>query len=69
MGKEIEEISVEDIIDFFGGFLDRPQAENMFRRVGSGGVLFESMHRIRSILIEQGHNVPFRAAYRRRKKI
>lgn len=62
-----DEIRVEDIIDYFGEFLDREQAEVMLRRVGSGGAYFEAMHRIRGILKDKGFDVPFRAVYRRTK--
>jgi hypothetical protein len=65
-GREKQELRVKDILDYFGEFLSKEQAENMLRRVG-GVIDFDTMNRVRNILKEQGHDVPFRSVYRRAK--
>jgi len=65
-GRDKQELRVKDILDYFGEFLSKEQAENMLRRVG-GVIDFDTMNRVRNILKEQGHDVPFRSVYRRAK--
>ena len=62
------EIWVEDVIDYFGDFVDRDEARELIERVsGRSNNYFKSMSDIRDILIERGHSVSFRSVYRRIK--
>jgi hypothetical protein len=63
----LDEIRVEDIMDYFDEYINVEQAKVLLMSLGSGGGYFETMHRIRGILKEKGFDVPFRAGYRRTK--
>ena len=57
----------EDVMDYFGEFMDEERAEYWAERV-EGGSYFDKMNKIRDMLVESGYSVPFRAGYRRSVK-
>jgi len=60
------EIWLEDVMNYFGEFIDKEQANKILKEsIGDG--YFETMHKIRSKLLDMGYSVPFRAVYRRTK--
>lgn len=73
MGREIrrvgdyhkDEVWVEDVMDYFGECIDEEYAKEMLKQCPGG--YFEIMNKIRSILLDRGYSVPFRATYRRIK--
>ena len=62
------EIWIEDVMNYFGEYVDEKQAIELLKEAGRlQEGFFGTMHEIRRILIERGHSVPFRAVYRRIK--
>jgi hypothetical protein len=57
---------VEDVISYFGEYLDKSSASDIMDRV-NGNSYFELMNKVRDKLIEEGYSVPFRSVYRRVK--
>ena len=60
------EIWLEDVMDYFGEFIDKEQANEILKESIDDGY-FKTMHKIRSKLLDMGYSVPFRAVYRRIK--
>lgn len=60
------EIWVADVMSYFGEFVSEEEAIQMLEKE-KGNSYFETMNSIRSILINRGYSVPFRATYRRTK--
>lgn len=64
------EIWTEDIMDYFGEFIEEGEVSELLKmaRYAGGEGYFETMHEIRRILLERGFSVPFRSVYRRTKR-
>ena len=60
------EVWTEDVMSYFGEFVNEEQAEELLRRSKESGY-FEIMHEIRGKLLAMEYSVPFRAVYRRTK--
>lgn len=59
-------IWIEDVIDYFGEYMSEEEGEELLKENMSKSY-FKTMNRIRDILLEKGHSVPFRSVYRRTK--
>jgi len=60
------EIWIDDVMNYFGEFVNEEQAKKLWQE-SKGNGYFETMHNIRSKLLDMGYSVPFRAIYRRTK--
>jgi hypothetical protein len=56
---------VETIMDYFGEFIDKDRAKEL---AVVGDNFWDRMNKIREILRGEGHDVPFRARYVRRRR-
>lgn len=57
---------VEDIIDYFGEFVDEGRAKEFIEEI-DGDSYWDKMNSVRMVLMSEGNSVPFRAVYRRAK--
>jgi hypothetical protein len=57
-------MKVEEVMSYFGDYMNIERADMLVREI-KGKSFFDSMNRIRDILLEEEHSVPFRSVYKR----